>query len=100
MNITVDKKEDCTANIAIEIPSEKVASERSEIVKVFGAETRWLFVEEFAKQIGVLRCAFPEFAILIRVILGYALHIFTFQANVIAVLAQRDCRHVLSRESR
>jgi len=38
MNITVDKKEDCTANINIEIPSEKVNSERSEIIKAFSSQ--------------------------------------------------------------
>lgn len=35
MNINVDKKEDCTASIAIEVPAEKVTSNRNEIVKSF-----------------------------------------------------------------
>ncbi len=37
MNITVDKK-DCTANIAIEIPADKVAAQRSDIVKAFSKQ--------------------------------------------------------------
>lgn len=38
MNITVDKKEDCTASIAVQIPAEKVAEERKEIVKAFSSQ--------------------------------------------------------------
>jgi len=37
MNITVEKK-DCTANIAIEISAEKVAAQKSEIVKSFSQQ--------------------------------------------------------------
>lgn len=35
MNIKVDKKEDCTANITIEVPADVVATERAEILKSF-----------------------------------------------------------------
>ncbi len=38
MNITVDKKENCTATIAIEISSDQVAAQRSEIVKGFSQQ--------------------------------------------------------------
>ena len=40
MNITLEKQENCQALLRVEVPSETVSSERSDIVKAFSKQAR------------------------------------------------------------
>ncbi len=40
MNIRLEKKEKCLATLSIEVPAEKVAEERSKVIKAFVTQAR------------------------------------------------------------